>query len=74
MHELSNMTRISFFIYRQQLRHERILAEKKENPSNFGVGCQRPCICMVPGQVPCPGQVPLPQEMRGKYWINRNKD
>ena len=42
-------------------------AEKKENPSNFGVGCYRKCMCEIPGQIPCPGVCPLPKVMRGKY-------
>ncbi|CAG9569192.1 unnamed protein product [Danaus chrysippus] len=41
--------------------------EKEDNPANFGIGCQRPCICEIYGQVPCPGVVPLPKFMRGKY-------
>lgn len=51
----------------QQLAAEATLAEKKDNPANFGVGCEKPCICGIPGQVPCPGIVPLPNSMRGKY-------
>lgn len=46
---------------------EEKLAEKKENPANIGVGCERQCICELPGQVPCPAIVPLPNCMRGKY-------
>lgn len=46
---------------------EEKLAEKKENPANVGVGCERQCICELPGQVPCPAIVPLPFSMRGKY-------
>jgi small subunit ribosomal protein S25 len=49
------------------LEAEAIMAEKKDNPANIGVGCQRPCICEVPDQVPCPAIVPLPNSMRGKY-------
>ncbi|XP_069698423.1 small ribosomal subunit protein mS25-like isoform X2 [Periplaneta americana] len=41
--------------------------QKKDNPANFGFGCDRQCICEVLGQVPCPGLVPLPKNMRGKY-------
>ncbi|CAL4212775.1 unnamed protein product [Meganyctiphanes norvegica] len=41
--------------------------EKEQNPANFGWGCNRQCICEIPGQVPCPGVVPLPKTMRGKY-------
>ncbi|XP_021935062.1 probable 28S ribosomal protein S25, mitochondrial isoform X2 [Zootermopsis nevadensis] len=41
--------------------------QKKDNPANFGFGCDRQCICEVLGQVPCPGLVPLPNHMRGKY-------
>ena len=44
-----------------------MLAEKKDNPANFGVGCQRGCICEIPNQLPCPGIVPLPNHMRGKF-------
>lgn len=52
---------------KETLEAEAILAEKKDNPANIGVGCQRPCICEIPGQVPCPAIVPLPNQMRGKY-------
>lgn len=45
---------------------EAIAKEKKENPANFGIGCEKSCICNIPGQVPCPGVVPLPYHMRGK--------
>ncbi|XP_050698073.1 probable 28S ribosomal protein S25, mitochondrial [Eriocheir sinensis] len=41
--------------------------EAQSNPANFGWGCERQCICEMPGQVPCPGVVPLPKPMRGKY-------
>ncbi|KAL5288346.1 MRPS25 family protein [Megaselia abdita] len=51
----------------EQLAAEALLAEKKDNPANFGYGCDRHCICEIPGQVPCPGTVPLPEHMRGKY-------
>jgi len=49
-----------------------IAREKKDNQANFGYGCERHCICEVPGQVPCPAVVPLPDHMRGKikYAVN----
>lgn len=50
-----------------QLQAEAKAAEKKDNPSNFGVGCFRSCMCEIPGQVPCSGVLPLPYHMRGKY-------
>ncbi|KAG5314289.1 RT25 protein, partial [Acromyrmex insinuator] len=53
------------------LKEEAIAQEKKTNPANFGVGCDRSCICHIPGQVPCPGIVPLPDHMRGKKIIER---
>lgn len=54
------------------LNSERVEAEveqakRKENPSHFGYGCKRPCICVIPGQVPCSGLVKLPDIMRGKW-------
>ncbi|XP_012262593.1 probable 28S ribosomal protein S25, mitochondrial [Athalia rosae] len=49
------------------LAHEAVLAEKKDNPANFGIGCEKSCICEIPGQLPCPGLVPLPNMMRGKF-------
>ncbi|EFA03291.1 small ribosomal subunit protein mS25 [Tribolium castaneum] len=49
------------------LEAESISREKKDNPANFGVGCDRQCICELPGQIPCPGVVPLPNHMRGKF-------
>ena len=50
-----------------KLAEERLERESKDNPANFGWGCDRQCICEVPGQVPCPAVVPLPKVMRGKY-------
>lgn len=41
--------------------------EKKDNIANFGVGCEKSCICEIPGQLPCPGVCPIPKHMRGKY-------
>lgn len=52
---------------KKTLAAQELAAEEKENPSNFGVGCRRKCICEIPGQIPCPGAVPLPKLMRGKY-------
>lgn len=49
------------------LEEENEMKEKKDNSANFGVGCDRSCICLIPGQVPCPAVVPLPYHMRGKY-------
>lgn len=56
-----------------ELGKETMLKEKKANIANFGVGCSRSCMCVVPGQVPCPGLIPLPYCMRGKN-IYQNKD
>lgn len=55
----------------ETLVEETIVQQKKNNPANFGVGCDRSCICHVPGQVPCPGIVPLPDHMRGKIILER---
>lgn len=55
------------------LSQEEISQEKKDNPANFGVGCLRNCICVIPGQVPCPGIVPLPYHMRGKYIFQKKE-
>jgi small subunit ribosomal protein S25 len=54
-------------VCREVLEAESISKEKKDNPANFGVGCDRHCICELPGQIPCPSVVPLPMHMRGKY-------
>jgi len=54
------------------LQAEAVAKEKKDNPANFGVGCDRHCICEIPGQVPCPQIVPLPNHMRGKYKFARD--
>lgn len=56
---------------KEVLTTEALAQEKKDNPANFGIGCDRSCICHVPGQVPCPGIVPLPDHMRGKIIIER---
>ncbi|KAM0729676.1 Small ribosomal subunit protein mS25 [Formica fusca] len=53
------------------LKQESIMKGKKDNPANFGVGCEKSCICHIPGQLPCPGIVPLPDHMRGKIIIER---
>ncbi|KAF2880370.1 hypothetical protein ILUMI_25786 [Ignelater luminosus] len=52
---------------RETLEAEAIAREKKDNPANFGRGCDRHCICEIPGQIPCPEIVPLPNHMRGKF-------
>ncbi|XP_067145284.1 small ribosomal subunit protein mS25 [Centruroides vittatus] len=49
------------------LAEEEKQKEKKDNPANFGRGCDRHCMCEIPGQVPCPGVVVLPKHMRGKF-------
>lgn len=51
----------------KSLTEEAMQKEKKDNPANFGRGCDRHCICEIPGQVPCPAVVPLPKFMRGKF-------
>ncbi|XP_071554779.1 small ribosomal subunit protein mS25 [Temnothorax nylanderi] len=56
---------------KETLVKEATTQEKKDNPANFGVGCDRSCICHIPGQVPCPGIVPLPYHMRGKIIMER---
>uniref|UniRef100_A0A6M2DQ12 Small ribosomal subunit protein mS25 n=1 Tax=Xenopsylla cheopis TaxID=163159 RepID=A0A6M2DQ12_XENCH len=48
------------------------LKEKKDNPANFGYGCDRHCICEITGQLPCPGVVPLPLHLRGKTKMLNN--
>lgn len=60
------------FLHSKQQREDDLKTKAKDNPAFFGVGCMRPCICMVPGQVPCPGIVPLPDHMRGKFKYNQN--
>ncbi|XP_048001670.1 small ribosomal subunit protein mS25 [Cydia strobilella] len=52
---------------KEVLEAEAVAAEKKDNPANFGVGCERACMCENYGQVPCSGVVTLPKFMRGKY-------
>nr|CAG4652242.1 EOG090X0FQ5 [Triops cancriformis] len=49
-------------------------AEKKDNPANFGKGCDRHCICEIPGQIPCPSVVPLPKAWRGKYRFQKQDE
>ncbi|XP_012272701.1 probable 28S ribosomal protein S25, mitochondrial [Orussus abietinus] len=55
---------------KETLQKEAVAREKKDNPANFGVGCEKSCICEIPGQLPCPQVVPLPYHMRGKYRNN----
>uniref|UniRef100_A0A6B2EC64 Small ribosomal subunit protein mS25 n=1 Tax=Phlebotomus kandelakii TaxID=1109342 RepID=A0A6B2EC64_9DIPT len=52
---------------KEMLDAEAKMAEKQDNPANFGYGCTKPCMCTIPGQVPCPAVVPLPHHMRGKF-------
>lgn len=52
---------------RELLAAEAKLAQKHDNPANIGVGCDKHCICDIPGQIPCPAIVPLPNHMRGKF-------
>lgn len=65
------ITYINTIFHSRVLAAEAVLAEKKDNPANFGVGCERNCICEISGQVPCPAIVPLPYHMRGKYKYNK---
>ncbi|KAJ8979341.1 hypothetical protein NQ317_006977 [Molorchus minor] len=52
---------------KEVLKAESIAKEKKDNPANFGSLCERYCICIIPGQVPCTGTCAIPMEWRGKY-------
>lgn len=54
----------------ETLAKEAIMREKKDNPANFGYGCEKSCMCTIPGQLPCPSVVPLPNHMRGKFKYN----
>lgn len=56
------------------LAEETIAKEKKDNRANIGTGCEKACICHIPGQVPCPGVVPLPDHMRAKIILQRLSD
>lgn len=56
------------------LEQEARAAEKKENPANFGPGCDRFCLCEIPGQLPCPAIVPVPKKWRGKYFYHKFQD
>lgn len=59
---------------KEVLHQEAVAKEKKDNPANFGFGCEKSCICEIPGQLPCPGVVPLPNHMRGKYIHGKDLD
>ena len=50
----------------ETLRQEALELEKQDNPANFGLNCDKFCICNTPGQVHCPGFMPLPDKWRGK--------
>ncbi|XP_031844626.1 mitochondrial ribosomal protein S25 [Nomia melanderi] len=58
----------------ENLQKEEQIRNLRDNPAYFGYGCERSCICVIPGQVPCPGTVPLPFHMRGKHQCNKNKE
>lgn len=51
----------------EQLKSDHLTKGKQNNPANFGVGCEKSCMCTIPGQLPCPSVVPLPYFMRGKW-------
>lgn len=55
---------------KETLAREAVARERKDNPANFGNGCEKSCICDIPGQLPCPQVVPLPNHMRGKFKFN----
>lgn len=59
---------------KEVLKKEAIAKEKKDNPANFGYGCEKSCICTIPGQLTCPGTIPLPHHMRGKYKNKKDED
>ena len=42
-------------------------SHEPQNPGNFGLGCDRWCICEIPGQVPCSGFERPPKERTGKW-------
>ena len=59
---------------KETLAAERLKVLKKNNPANFGRGCERYCICSEPGQLPCPAIVPVPKFWRGKYYYHGFQD
>ena len=59
---------------KEVLKSESVAKEKTDNPANFGYGCEKSCICEIPGQLPCPGVVPLPHHMRGKFIYAKNEN
>lgn len=59
---------------KEVLQKEALAAEKKDNPANFGAGCERYCICAESGQLPCPAIVPVPKKWRGKYYYYKYQD
>ncbi|XP_060536690.1 small ribosomal subunit protein mS25 [Cylas formicarius] len=59
---------------KEVLESERIAKEKKDNPANFGYGCEKHCMCEFPIQVSCPAVCPLPKHWRGKYKYKKVED
>jgi small subunit ribosomal protein S25 len=59
---------------KEVLEDEALAAEKKDNPANFGPGCERFCPCELPGQLPCPAIIPVPKKWRGKYHYHKYQD
>jgi len=49
------------------LAAEEMAKQKVDNPANFGLNCDRHCICEIPGQIPCPSIAQLPVPYRGKF-------
>ncbi|XP_068975623.1 small ribosomal subunit protein mS25 [Bombus flavifrons] len=70
LHHLQNVICKSLKVQEE----ESTLKRKTDNSANFGVGCPRSCICVIPGQIPCPAIVPLPYHMRGKYINKQNTE
>ena len=56
------------------LAEEALAREMKNNPANFGMGCDRYCLCAESGQVPCPGFMRLPDSWRGKIVFGEEEE
>ncbi|KAL3102201.1 hypothetical protein niasHS_003610 [Heterodera schachtii] len=45
---------------------------KRENPAEFGYGCERQCICEMQGQHPCTAILYAPKHLRGSWRWNHS--
>jgi len=51
-------------------RREHLESMQNKNPADFGIDCERQCLCEVQGQAPCTSLILAPTYMKGKWRWN----